>query len=48
VIEQMTYLLFIKHLDEIQTPKESKARITEMLIEAPICLSEEYKLILII
>ncbi len=34
VIEQMTYLLFIKRLDEIQTPKESKARITEMPSDA--------------
>lgn len=40
----MTYLLFIKRLDEIQTQKESKARITEMPINAPIYQSEEYNL----
>lgn len=44
VIEQMTYLLFIKRLDEIQTQKESKARVTEMPIEAPIYQPEEYNL----
>ncbi|MBP9769775.1 MAG: SAM-dependent DNA methyltransferase [Burkholderiales bacterium] len=44
VIEQMTCLLFIKRLDELQTQKESKARITEMPIEAPIYQPEEYNL----
>lgn len=36
VIEQLTYLLFIKRLDEIQTLKERKARRTGTAIEAPI------------
>ena len=36
VIEQLTYLLFIKRLDEIQTLKESKAARTAKPIEDPI------------
>ena len=36
VIEQLTYLLFIKRLDEIQTLKESKAARTGKPIEDPI------------
>lgn len=36
VIEQMTYLLFIKRLDELQTVKERKAARTGQPIESPI------------
>jgi type I restriction enzyme M protein len=36
VIEQMTYLLFIKRLDEIQTVKEKQANILKKDIEDPI------------
>jgi len=36
VIEQLTYLLFIKRLDELHTLKESKAARTGKHIEAPI------------
>src|SRR3954454_19704292 len=36
VIEQLTYLLFIKRLDELQTLKENKAARTGKPIEDPI------------
>jgi type I restriction enzyme M protein len=36
VIEQMTYLLFIRRLDEIQTAKEQKANLLKKAIEEPI------------
>ncbi len=36
VIEQLTYLLFIKRLDELHTLKENKAARTGKLIEGPI------------
>lgn len=36
VIEQLTYLLYIKRLDELHTLKESKAARTGKLIEEPI------------
>jgi type I restriction enzyme M protein len=36
VIEQLTYLLFIKRLDEIHTLKESKASRLQQPIEEPI------------
>lgn len=36
VIEQLTYLLFIKRLDELQTLKERKAVRTGLPIEEPI------------
>ncbi len=36
VIEQMTYLLFIKRLDEMQTVKERKAARTGQPIDQPI------------
>ena len=36
VIEQLTYLLFIKRLDELHTLKERKAARTGKAIEAPI------------
>ncbi len=36
VIEQITYLLFIKRIDEIHTTKELKANMTKTEIEDPI------------
>src|SRR3954470_20716711 len=36
VIEQLTYLLFIKRLDELQTLKENKAARTGKPVEDPI------------
>ena len=44
VIEQMTYLLFIRRLDELQTQKENKATITKKPIEDPIYNTSEYEL----
>ncbi len=44
VIEQMTYLLFIRRLDEIQTQKEQKANLLKQDIEDPLFLSGEYDL----
>ncbi len=44
VIEQLTYLLFIKRLDEIQTLKERKSSRTGQLIENPIFLEEQNNL----
>ena len=44
VIEQMTYLLFIRRLDEIQTQKEQKANLLKQEIEDPLFLSGEYDL----
>ena len=44
VIEQMTYLLFIKRLDELQTVKEKKANRTKQPVEAPIFNSRQQKL----
>ncbi len=44
VIEQMTYLLFIRRLDELQTQKEQKANLLKQPIEAPIYQPEEYAL----
>ncbi|WP_020558915.1 type I restriction-modification system subunit M [Thiofilum flexile] len=41
VIEQMTYLLFIKRLDELQTLKERKASRTGKPIEDPIFTPEQ-------
>ncbi|WP_454778633.1 type I restriction-modification system subunit M [Georgenia muralis] len=38
VIEQITYLLFIRRLDDIQTLAEKKARITKAGIENPVFL----------
>ena len=38
VIEQITYLLFIRRLDELQTTKERKARVTKQGVENPIFL----------
>ena len=36
VIKQITYMLFLKRLDELQTAKENKARILKLPIESPI------------
>ena len=36
VIEQMTYLLFIRRLDELQTQNESKANLLKRPIEDPL------------
>lgn len=44
VIEQMTYLLFIKRLDEIQAREEKKAARTRKPLEAPIFTSKQQKL----
>lgn len=44
VIEQMTYLLFLKRLDELQTQKEKKSVFTKKPIEEPIYLPKEYDL----
>ena len=44
VIEQMTYLLFIKRLDELQTVKEKKASRTKQPIENPIFGLRQQKL----
>ncbi|GAA0888607.1 type I restriction-modification system subunit M [Rhodanobacter soli] len=44
VIEQMTYLLFIKRLDEMQTVKEKKANRTKQPIENPIFNTRQKKL----
>ena len=44
VIEQLTYLLFIKRLDELQTLKEAKAARTGKPIEEPIFKKSQNKL----
>ena len=44
VIEQMTYLLFIKRLDELQTQKEQKANFLKKAIEAPIYQQDQEEL----
>jgi type I restriction enzyme M protein len=44
VIEQLTYLLFIKRLDELHTLKESKAARTNKPIEEPVFAADEDKL----
>lgn len=44
VIEQMTYLLFLRRLDELQTQKEKKSVFTKKPIEEPIYLPKEYDL----
>jgi type I restriction enzyme M protein len=43
VIEQITYLLFIRRLDEIQTAKESKARHLKKDIEDPVFNKKQKK-----
>ena len=44
IIEQMTYLLFIRRLDELQTQKESKANLLKKPIEDPLYSIEENEL----
>jgi type I restriction enzyme M protein len=44
VIEQMTYLLFLRRLDELQTLKEQKANRLKQPIEDPIYQPNEYEL----
>ncbi|MBT3201596.1 MAG: SAM-dependent DNA methyltransferase, partial [Phycisphaerales bacterium] len=44
VIEQLTYLLFIKRLDELHTLKEAKASRTKQPIEEPIFTAKQKKL----
>jgi type I restriction enzyme M protein len=44
VIEQMTYLLFIKRLDELHTAREKKANRLKREIEGPIFNSKQQKL----
>jgi type I restriction-modification system DNA methylase subunit len=44
VIEQMTYLLFIKRLDELHTVREKKANRLKREIENPIFNSKQHKL----
>ncbi len=44
VIEQITYLLFIKRLDEIHTLAEKKATRTRSAIERPIFNDEQQKM----
>ena len=44
VIEQMTYLLFIKRLDELETVKEKKANRLKREVEDPIFNSKPQKL----
>lgn len=41
VIEQMTYLLFIRRLDEIQITKEKKANRLKLSVEKPIFTPEQ-------
>lgn len=44
VIEQITYLLFIRRLDDIQTLAENKARITGVTLENPVFLPGQSEL----
>lgn len=44
VIEQITYLLFIRRLDDIQTLAEKKARITSTPVENPVFLPGQTEL----
>ncbi|WP_138994897.1 class I SAM-dependent DNA methyltransferase [Larkinella sp. C7] len=44
VIEQITYLLFLRRLDELQTAKESLANATQAPIDNPIYTPEQYDL----
>lgn len=44
VIEQLTYLLFIKRLDELQTLKEAKAARTGKPVEEPVFTPKQNKL----
>jgi type I restriction enzyme M protein len=44
VIEQITYLLFLRRLDDLQTLAESKARVTRGVIEEPMFLPGQQQL----
>src|SRR5215472_14297369 len=44
VIEQITYLIFIRRLDDLQTAKENKANRTHQPIENPIYADDEQQL----
>jgi type I restriction enzyme M protein len=44
VIEQITYLLFIKRLDDLQTAREKKANILKEKIEKPVFSTKQQKL----
>lgn len=44
VIEQITYLLFLRRLDDIQTNAESKARFTGGVVENPMFLPDQQEL----
>ena len=44
VIEQLTYLLFIKRLDELHTLRERKAARTDKAIEDPVFTADQDKL----
>lgn len=44
VIEQMTYLLFIRRLDELHTQREQKAAFLKRPIEHPIYREDQYEL----
>ena len=44
VIEQMTYLLFIRRLDELQTQKEQKATFLKKPIDKPLFTQKQYEL----
>src|ERR1700761_7879446 len=44
VIEQMTYLLFIRRLDELQTQREQKATFLKKVVENPIFKSGQQEL----
>ena len=41
VIEQLTYLLFIKRLDELHTLKEAKAARTKKPVEEPVFAADQ-------
>jgi type I restriction enzyme M protein len=41
VIKQITYLLFVRRLDELQTTKERQARVSRSGVENPIFLQDE-------
>ncbi len=44
VIEQITYLIFIRRLDDLQTAKENKANRTHQSVENPIYSDDEQQL----
>ena len=44
VIEQMTYLLFIRRLDDIHTQREQKASFLKKTIEQPIFQADQNEL----